>query len=186
MLARATGRGRGPPPRASSQTFSGPSGPEPRTRRGALEDDQLVPQREVLEHQGLAGPEHAEEAGEDEGIMPGHHRPDRPKVNADKADGVSGRHRRSPPPRARTSVGGISWAAYCANITRTRRESGFVHPSRIAIDSNCPPGLKPRHAGAAVITNIFVNSSHAEVSGRELRTASMTSRAIGVWSASSL
>jgi hypothetical protein len=30
----------------------------------------LVPQREVLEHQGLAGPEHAEEAGEDEEIMP--------------------------------------------------------------------------------------------------------------------
>ena len=32
------------------------AGPEPRTRRGALEDGQLVPQGEVLEHQGLAGP----------------------------------------------------------------------------------------------------------------------------------
>jgi hypothetical protein len=41
----------------------------------------------------LAGPEHAEEAGEDEGNHAGHHRSDRPKVNADKADGVSGRHR---------------------------------------------------------------------------------------------
>ena len=69
------------------------AGPEPRTRRGALEDGQLVPQREVLEHEGLAGPEHAEEAGEDEGNHAGHHRSDRPKVNADKADGVNRRHR---------------------------------------------------------------------------------------------
>jgi hypothetical protein len=36
-------------------------------RRGALEDGQLVPQREILEHQGAAGFEHAEEACEDEG-----------------------------------------------------------------------------------------------------------------------
>jgi hypothetical protein len=64
--------------------------------RGALEDGQLVPQREVLEHQGLAGPEHAEEAGEDEGNHAGHHPSDRPKVNADKADGVNRRHSGAP------------------------------------------------------------------------------------------
>ena len=44
------------------------------TRRGALEDGQLVPQREVLKHQGAAGSEHAEEACEDEGDHAGHHR----------------------------------------------------------------------------------------------------------------
>jgi hypothetical protein len=52
----------------------------------------LVPQCEVLEHEGALGPEHAEEAGEDEGNHAGHHRSDRPKVNADKADGVNRRH----------------------------------------------------------------------------------------------
>ena len=51
-----------------------------------------MPQCEVLEHEGALGPDHAEEAGEDEGNHAGHHRSDRPKLNADKADGVNGRH----------------------------------------------------------------------------------------------
>jgi hypothetical protein len=34
-----------------------------------------------------------DKAGEDEGNHAGHHRSDRPKVNADKADGVNRRHR---------------------------------------------------------------------------------------------
>ena len=41
---------------------------------------QLVPQREVLEHQGAAGSEHAEEACEDESDHAGHHRSDQPTV----------------------------------------------------------------------------------------------------------
>ena len=50
------------------------------TRRGALEDSQLVPQREVLEHQGAAGSEQAEKACEDEGNHAGHHRSGRSTV----------------------------------------------------------------------------------------------------------
>jgi len=42
------------------------------TRRGALEDSELVTQREVLEHQGAAGPEHEEESVEREGEHAGH------------------------------------------------------------------------------------------------------------------
>ena len=43
-------------PQAGQQDPEQPvGGPQPWTRRGALEDDQLVPQREVLEHQGAAG-----------------------------------------------------------------------------------------------------------------------------------
>ena len=48
--------------------------------RGALEDGQLVPQREVLEHQGTVGPDPTEEAGEDEGNHTGHHRSGRPEL----------------------------------------------------------------------------------------------------------
>jgi hypothetical protein len=54
--------------------------PQAWTPRGALEDCQLVAQREVLEHQGAAGPEHAEEAGEDEGDHGGHHPSGQPEV----------------------------------------------------------------------------------------------------------
>jgi hypothetical protein len=37
------------------------------------------------------------------GIIAGHHRSDRPKVNADKADGVNRRHKiRSAPPTAKS------------------------------------------------------------------------------------
>ena len=50
------------------------------TRRGPLEDGQLMAQREVLEHQGALGPDPAEEAGEDEGEHGGHHRSGRPEV----------------------------------------------------------------------------------------------------------
>jgi hypothetical protein len=38
-----------------------------------LEDGQLMAQREVLEHQGVLGPDPAEKAGEDEGEHGGHH-----------------------------------------------------------------------------------------------------------------
>ena len=48
--------------------------------RGALEDGQLAPQREVLEHEGAAGSQHAEEACDDEGGHAGHHRSNRPTV----------------------------------------------------------------------------------------------------------
>ena len=47
---------------------------------GALEHAELMAQREVLEHQGAAGCEHAEEACEDEGGHAGHHRSNRPTV----------------------------------------------------------------------------------------------------------
>jgi hypothetical protein len=47
---------------------------------GALEDDQLVPQREVLEHEGALGPDTTEEACEDQGDHAGHHRSGRPTV----------------------------------------------------------------------------------------------------------
>jgi len=50
------------------------------TRRRALENGQLLPQREVLEHQGAAGSEHAEAACEDRSDHAGHHRSDRPTV----------------------------------------------------------------------------------------------------------
>ena len=66
--------------RESRTQNSAVGGPQAWTRRGALEDGQLVPQREVLEHQGALGPDPAEEAGEDEGDHAGHHRSGRPKV----------------------------------------------------------------------------------------------------------
>jgi hypothetical protein len=50
------------------------------TRRGALADGQLVPQRQIFEHQDAAGSEHAEEAGEDEGNHAGHHRSGGPEL----------------------------------------------------------------------------------------------------------
>ena len=42
-------------------------GSQPWTRHGALEDGQLVPQCEVLEHEGALGPDTTEEACEDQG-----------------------------------------------------------------------------------------------------------------------
>ena len=54
--------------------------PQAWASRGALEDGQLVPHREVLEHQGAARSEPAEEAGEDEGDHAGHHRSGRPTL----------------------------------------------------------------------------------------------------------
>ena len=81
-------------PQAGQQDPEQPVGrPQAWARRGTLEDGQLVPQCEVLEHQGALGPDPAEEAGEDEGDHAGHHRSGRPKVNADEVDGVSRRHR---------------------------------------------------------------------------------------------
>src|SRR5262249_4453975 len=43
-------------------------------RRGTPEDGQLVAQGEVLEHQGVVGPDPAEEAGEDENDHGSQHR----------------------------------------------------------------------------------------------------------------
>jgi hypothetical protein len=54
-------------------------GSQPWTRRGALEDDQLVPQREVLE-QATLGPDTTEETCEDQGDHAGHHQSGRPTV----------------------------------------------------------------------------------------------------------
>ena len=63
------------PLQAGQQDPEQPVGaPQPWTRRGALEDGQLVPQREVFERQGAAGPEGEEEAREDQGQHAGHHR----------------------------------------------------------------------------------------------------------------
>jgi hypothetical protein len=45
-------------------------GSQPWTPHGALEDDQLAPQREVLEHEGALGPDTTEEAREDQGHLP--------------------------------------------------------------------------------------------------------------------
>jgi hypothetical protein len=50
------------------------------TRHGALEDDQLVPQREVLEHEGAQGPDTTQEACEDQADHAGHHRSGQPTV----------------------------------------------------------------------------------------------------------
>src|SRR5204863_7028032 len=69
------------------------------TWRGALENGELVPQREVLEHQEALGPDPAKEACEEEGDHAGHHRSGRPEVNVDETDGVSRRHRLRPPLR---------------------------------------------------------------------------------------
>ena len=61
-------------------------------RRGALEDGQLVPQREILEDQGAAGCEHTEEACEDEGGHAGIIDQTGRQFNVDEADGVNRRH----------------------------------------------------------------------------------------------
>src|SRR5947199_30553 len=86
-MARSVVRHRSAPARVCS------SGKKPWARRGALVNGQLVPQREVFEHQGALGPDPAEEAREDDGDHAGHHRSGRPKVNSDETDGVSRRHR---------------------------------------------------------------------------------------------
>ena len=82
--SRPTGGTAGP--RTSGQRF------QPWTRPGALEDDQLVPQREVLEHEGLAGPEHAEEGREDEDDHAGIIDQVGRQFNVDEADGVNRGH----------------------------------------------------------------------------------------------
>jgi hypothetical protein len=50
------------------------------TRRGPVENGQLMLQREVLEHQGALGPKSEEEAREDQGQHAGHHRSGRPEL----------------------------------------------------------------------------------------------------------
>ena len=69
------------------------------TRRGTLEDGQLMAQREVLEHQGALGPDPVEEAGEDEGD-PADQDPSG-RLYADEAEAVGGGHR-GPRRRARS------------------------------------------------------------------------------------
>jgi len=49
-------------------------------RRAAPQDGQLVPQRQILEHQGAVGSERAEEAGEDQGDHGAHHPSGQPEV----------------------------------------------------------------------------------------------------------
>ena len=66
--------------RASRTQNSAVGGAQAWTRRGPLEDGQLMAQREVLEHQGVLGPDPAEEAGEDEGEHGGHHPSGRPEL----------------------------------------------------------------------------------------------------------
>jgi hypothetical protein len=68
-------------PHAGEQGPEEPVGsPETWARCGALEDGQLIAQREVLEHQGAVASDPAEEAGEDQGEHGGHHRSGRPTV----------------------------------------------------------------------------------------------------------
>ena len=62
------------------------------TRRGALEDSQLVPQGEVLEHQGALGPESEEEGREDQGQHAAILDEAGCKFNADETVRVSRRH----------------------------------------------------------------------------------------------
>ena len=72
---------RPPVPQLGQQDPDQPVGaPQAWARRRALEDGQLVSQREVLEHEGAAGSQHAEEACDDEGDHAGHHRSGRPTV----------------------------------------------------------------------------------------------------------
>ena len=54
-------------------------GSEAWARRGTPEDGQLVAQGEVLEHQGVLGPDPAEQAGEDENDHGSQHRSGRPE-----------------------------------------------------------------------------------------------------------
>jgi len=62
-------------PQAGQQDPQHPiGGPQAWTRSGALEDGQLVPQGEVLEHQGPLGGDPTGEAGEDQGEHGGQHR----------------------------------------------------------------------------------------------------------------
>ena len=76
------GDGIGPAaPQAGQQDPEQPvGGSQAWTRRGALEDGQLVPQCEIFEHQGAAGPDREEEAREDASHHAGHHRSGRPKL----------------------------------------------------------------------------------------------------------
>ena len=60
-------------------------------RRGPVENGQLMPQREVLEHQGALGPKSEEEAREDQGSMPAIIDRAGRNFNVDEADGASGR-----------------------------------------------------------------------------------------------
>jgi hypothetical protein len=62
------------------------------TRHGALKDGQLVAQRQIFEHQGAAGSEHAEEGCEDEGDHAGIINQVGRQFNVDEADGVNRRH----------------------------------------------------------------------------------------------
>ena len=77
-------QGKGVSPAAPQSAQEDPKQPvgdsQPRPRRGALEDRELVTQREVLEHQGPAGPEHEEEAVEREGQHAGHGESDRSDI----------------------------------------------------------------------------------------------------------
>src|SRR4029453_14697221 len=66
--------------------------------------DQLVPQREVLEHEGALGPDTTEEAGEIRVIMPAIIDQAGRPFNVDEADGISRRHRyHGTPARSRFS-----------------------------------------------------------------------------------
>jgi hypothetical protein len=108
----------------------------------------------LLEHQGLAGPEHAEEAGEDEGDHVGHHRSGRPKVNVDKADGVNRRHsvrRGQRNARFRTRAGSSEAGAGHRPPTGSRatasphtaksagRRGGVAYPARVDLSHHESP-----------------------------------------------
>jgi hypothetical protein len=100
----------------------------------------LVPQREVFEDQGAVGPDPAEEADEDEGDHAGHHRSGRAKVNVDKVDGVSRRHRHELDRKTtldRPSQGryrqahqrGLQWERECIGVLslETALEASLIH-----------------------------------------------------------
>ena len=113
----------------------------------------MVPQREVLEHQGPAAPEHAEEAGEDEGNHAGHHRSDRPKVNADKADGANRRH-------SHAAVGHGPEMSLCG-LKAARRDPG---------PGQGPPPPSPLSSGAGRAASLRLDALPPERAG-ELLTA---------------
>jgi hypothetical protein len=159
----------GPRPRAAA----GPKVPESTIwkgqRRGAPEDGQLVPQRQVLTHQGALAPDTTEEAGEDEGDHAGHHRSGRPKVNVDEADGVSRRHRW-------VGAGLTSGKAEVLPVrtARTHRDFGTVAPT-------------PRTPRSSTPCSLIVAGRHhpawpaAESRRSRSKAALMSARCVNAW-----
>jgi hypothetical protein len=97
----------------------------------ARQDGQLVPQREVLEHQGAAGSEHAEEACEDEGDHAGLIDQSGRQFNVDETDGVSRRHRFSAGSSA-IDLHLLPRSNHGVSVDSTRRGAGYLGQGAVA------------------------------------------------------